>query len=368
MAQEFPEMPNVSKIERHLCFRDWEDNAQIEMVLKNGSLPFVLSKAPVGPNKGQYFVSILKPDQRIEQHAFIPTANGFKDPKTNKEHISLGSLINEVYPEKNRRLKEKRDALALQQKEYEQRQEDEKEAASKQVLLGATSDDLPPQLLLRRTESTLPPLPDSAERKFSADKPVLLLSKALVRKSSAHETTQPFNKIQLENAQEYLQKIDPASPEIEGLYNQITDCRISTDEMEDPVILKTDGVSYDRKNISMWLEKESTSPANRAPSSQDDVISNYGVKMHLVKEAEVNPTLKYRTIIDSLLCPISNEIMEDPVFLVQDGITYDRESLKNARGKSPLTGQPFTEEDIIPNRAVRDAIDNISQPKKQLSP
>ena len=45
-----------------------------------------------------------------------------------------------------------------------------------------------------------------------------------------------------------------------------------------------------------------------------------------------------------LCCPLSHELMEDPV-VAADGFTYERcwveEAYKRAPGKSPMTGQPI---------------------------
>lgn len=61
-------------------------------------------------------------------------------------------------------------------------------------------------------------------------------------------------------------------------------------------------------------------------------------------------------------CPITLMIMEDPV-TAPDGNSYEREALEQwARQKAPprlpLTKIPFDVSQLVPNRALRDAIDD----------
>ena len=66
------------------------------------------------------------------------------------------------------------------------------------------------------------------------------------------------------------------------------------------------------------------------------------------------------------MCPITLDIMKDPVIFV-DGYTYDRiaiaEYLKKS-GVSPMTRQPMTIEQAIPNRALKDQIDEFLAKKE----
>ena len=52
-------------------------------------------------------------------------------------------------------------------------------------------------------------------------------------------------------------------------------------------------------------------------------------------------------------CPISHEIMEDPV-LCSDGHTYERTKIEE--WPSPLINLALETKDLIPNRSVRDLI------------
>ena len=61
------------------------------------------------------------------------------------------------------------------------------------------------------------------------------------------------------------------------------------------------------------------------------------------------------TIIDTITCPITGEIMKDPV-QGTDGQTYERSAILHAlsiKKESPVTRQTMTEENITVNAAIR---------------
>ena len=63
---------------------------------------------------------------------------------------------------------------------------------------------------------------------------------------------------------------------------------------------------------------------------------------------------------DCLMCPISCEVMTDPVILIGDGHSYDRKSIKEWLDQgnriSPFTGEKLSSTDIQTNHALRYAI------------
>jgi hypothetical protein len=59
------------------------------------------------------------------------------------------------------------------------------------------------------------------------------------------------------------------------------------------------------------------------------------------------------------LCPITQEIMLDPVILTSSGHTYEREAIMqwvNQNGTDPLTREAVSVHQLIPNRALKDTI------------
>ncbi len=62
------------------------------------------------------------------------------------------------------------------------------------------------------------------------------------------------------------------------------------------------------------------------------------------------------------ICPVSQEIMLDPVIDPNDGNSFDRAKIEEwirLNHSSPLTRQPLEKEQLIPNRALKDAIDKF---------
>jgi hypothetical protein len=63
---------------------------------------------------------------------------------------------------------------------------------------------------------------------------------------------------------------------------------------------------------------------------------------------------------EHFLCPISMELMSDPVIVRSSGITYHRQSIEDAiarDGLEPSTRTQVTCADLIPNRALKAVID-----------
>ena len=62
-----------------------------------------------------------------------------------------------------------------------------------------------------------------------------------------------------------------------------------------------------------------------------------------------------------LCCPITEELYEDPVLLIETGQTYDRQSIerwfKEGHNTCPSTGKTLTSKQIVPNFAVRGLVD-----------
>jgi hypothetical protein len=65
---------------------------------------------------------------------------------------------------------------------------------------------------------------------------------------------------------------------------------------------------------------------------------------------------------DEYLCPITCEVMEDPV-IAEDGQTYEREAIATwvaGHGTSPMTRQRMANT-LIPNRAIKASIERWQQ-------
>jgi hypothetical protein len=69
---------------------------------------------------------------------------------------------------------------------------------------------------------------------------------------------------------------------------------------------------------------------------------------------------QYSPVIpEPFLCPVTYEELEDPVISPSSGITYERSAIERwlaSRPEDPFNRQPLLATDLIPNRALRDAI------------
>eukprot|EP00941_MAST-03F_sp_MAST-3F-sp1_P002962 g2962.t1 len=67
------------------------------------------------------------------------------------------------------------------------------------------------------------------------------------------------------------------------------------------------------------------------------------------------------SIPDHLCCPISFELMDDPV-IDPNGDSYERANILawiEKAGTSPITGKPLKKEDLRPNRALKQVIESL---------
>jgi hypothetical protein len=85
----------------------------------------------------------------------------------------------------------------------------------------------------------------------------------------------------------------------------------------------------------------------RVPFTDDEITLIHAYLENIYEHS--NSAIEKRTI-DNLRCPISLEIMGDPVFLGTDGATYDRKcllrQLASGNNASPKTRRPFTLKDM----------------------
>ncbi len=73
--------------------------------------------------------------------------------------------------------------------------------------------------------------------------------------------------------------------------------------------------------------------------------------------------------VDSFLCPITREPMEDPVICC-DGHTYERHAIEmwlRNNSRSPKTNQPLPSRELIPNHALRSAIEAMSALRESIT-
>ncbi|KAG0227924.1 STIP1 y and U box-containing protein 1 [Actinomortierella wolfii] len=112
-------------------------------------------------------------------------------------------------------------------------------------------------------------------------------------------------------------------------------------------------------------EQESATP--RSDATLTPVPEDY--KDSMTTDSSENPkdatdkssrkTLAPRVVPDYFLDKITFEFMHDPVISTKSGITYERKMIQEhfAHGRmfDPIAQVPMTEQDLIPNRALKDA-------------
>jgi len=66
-------------------------------------------------------------------------------------------------------------------------------------------------------------------------------------------------------------------------------------------------------------------------------------------------------IPNEFICPLTLEIMDDPV-IASDGHTYERHAILQTRNSlSPMTREPIDKTKLIPNRALKNAIQRYNE-------
>ncbi|CAF1509714.1 unnamed protein product [Adineta steineri] len=82
-------------------------------------------------------------------------------------------------------------------------------------------------------------------------------------------------------------------------------------------------------------------------------------------------TGEYRlTVPRDFLCPITREIMEDPVVLIEDGRSYELYAIERwlrDNNSSPMTNKPLTDRRYIPNFNLKNAIEEFCAQQELVS-
>ena len=107
------------------------------------------------------------------------------------------------------------------------------------------------------------------------------------------------------------------------------------------------------------------SAAKNKKLETEDVLDNVAKHQSVLEEAlrehrEEIKRLRIRELPEDLMCPITCEIMKDPVLCVEDGHTYERVAVEQwfATGArtSPATSQHLESTALAPNHVVRKLI------------
>eukprot|EP01083_Nonionella_stella_P074832 203104_1 len=135
---------------------------------------------------------------------------------------------------------------------------------------------------------------------------------------------------------------------------------------------KKAGIEFDDDDIVRNSNQKTTSmpttttQATTAPQLELEEDVNRKVKPQKAEEEMkqtdfVNRKATWPTVQppEEFLCPISAELMVDPVMVTQSGWTYDRVEIEawiRENGTDPNTRHACSVDDLVPNRTLRDAI------------
>eukprot|EP01043_Picozoa_sp_COSAG02_P041859 COSAG02_NODE_3509_length_6634_cov_2.750574_4_plen_527_part_00 len=129
-------------------------------------------------------------------------------------------------------------------------------------------------------------------------------------------------------------------------------CPISLEPMIDPVTVVETGQTYEHAAIKGWFYTHCTDPISNIELRSKKLVPNIAIR-------KMTRTFDKHTateVHDSLVCPISLELMFDPVILVETGQTYDRLTIESwllKHSTDPITNTELRSKKMVPNIAIR---------------
>ncbi|KAL0029838.1 hypothetical protein WJX77_003070 [Trebouxia sp. C0004] len=102
----------------------------------------------------------------------------------------------------------------------------------------------------------------------------------------------------------------------------------------------------------MWASPSRNSPLRRAAE-----FNSHGI----ARQPSLSQATEIRRVAEAsgLCCPITKDLMSDPVVLISDGYTYERAAITKwleRNEASPITKAPLQHKDMVPNLTMRSAI------------
>jgi len=103
--------------------------------------------------------------------------------------------------------------------------------------------------------------------------------------------------------------------------------------------------------------------------SLQETLSQKDREIKVIEKRTNEIARKAMSGVDSFLCPITRETMEDPVICC-DGHTYERHAIEmwlRNNSRSPKTNQPLASRELIPNHALRSTIEAMGALRESIS-
>eukprot|EP00210_Caulerpa_lentillifera_P000076 g72.t1 len=112
-----------------------------------------------------------------------------------------------------------------------------------------------------------------------------------------------------------------------------------------------------KAQIDLLVQEASGAKKNKEAQMEFELNEVIAAISESLKDAQKAPFIGHN-LESRLSCPITKEIMEDPVILVQSGVTYDRSAIEEWLSKEnttdPVTQIELTSGELVPNRTVKD--------------
>ena len=118
------------------------------------------------------------------------------------------------------------------------------------------------------------------------------------------------------------------------------------------------------KSKILSSKRSKSKKAVRSKSKKATRSKSKNTKRNIIKKAIKKggaPHESLLVLMNIITCPISREIMIDPV-ITADGMTYEKEEIKkwlHSHNTSPLTGSKLENKKLIPNNSLKQVINDI---------
>lgn len=125
-------------------------------------------------------------------------------------------------------------------------------------------------------------------------------------------------------------------------------------------------VNHFRKEINRILDMNSDKTVSQSLLSSSS--RNTASDIKIMKDDLTNKNNFEENLEASIICPIGQEIMKDPV-ITPYGHTFERKNIVEVirkTGKCPMTRNKLEEKDLIPNLSIKNLIESYTNKNKKL--
>ena len=170
-----------------------------------------------------------------------------------------------------------------------------------------------------------------------------------------------------------------AEANLEDILGEIPEeftCPLTSEMMKNPVRLPS-GTVCDRSSIERHLLNDQTDPFNRQPLRMEEVVDDLEMKAKIdawvrakLAGSQAAANLDDEEIPDDLACPLTSELMKNPVKL-PSGYTVDRSSIERHLlndPRDPFTKSPMRIEDVTEDLETKGKVEEWVQSKLSARP